>query len=209
MMSFSVSFLIALCILSLARGEADNQFFLRGTNITTGESQDHANDHAVELLEHDLITSIAKRMRPRDLNLNPSSASASTSASTLTPSSNWIPVPSVSIAKGRHKYVLMSALEPSQSNDNELPTHFVTSRTNASYHKDAAEPYVALLQRNGYRDIRIKGGGRIYMCRDKRIVEIFGHSYGFGRADHDLSKSVVEADESYSDYTVTWSNEGY
>lgn len=74
---------------------------------------------------------------------------------------------------------------------------------------NAAEPYVELLQERGYRDINVTGGGRIYFNAEEKIINIFGFSYGFGLADHAISKEVVEKDERYKDYDVTWSNDGY
>lgn len=114
-------------------------------------------------------------------------------------------IPNVTIAEGAHKYVLITALLPG-SNERQ---HFVVSRRNAAYHRNAAEPFVEDLERNGYRSISILGGGRIALDTDKQSISIYGYSYGFGLADHALSKSVVEKDPKWKDYEVSWSNEGY
>ena len=42
-----------------------------------------------------------------------------------------------------------------------------------------------------------------------RPLYIFGHSYGFGLADHKLSKQIVEEDGRFVGYSVDWSNAGY
>ena len=106
-------------------------------------------------------------------------------------------IPAVSIDPGAYKYVLITA-------EKDRPRIFVYSRRSASYHRNVAEELVPRLKDAGYRDIRVKGGGRILRDDDSRKVHIFGYSYGFGRADHALAKDVVENSVSYSGYTVTW-----
>jgi phosphohistidine phosphatase len=123
----------------------------------------------------------------------PPTASGSTNAT----------IPNVTIADGAHKYVLMTAVK-----DNERQ-HFVVSRKGAAYHRDAAEPMVESLERSGYESIAILGGGRIRLDRDNATISIYGYSYGFGLADHALSKSIIQNDPRYEGYTITWSNEGY
>eukprot|EP00532_Pseudo-nitzschia_australis_P000985 CAMPEP_0168203642 /NCGR_PEP_ID=MMETSP0139_2-20121125/24965_1 /TAXON_ID=44445 /ORGANISM="Pseudo-nitzschia australis, Strain 10249 10 AB" /LENGTH=159 /DNA_ID=CAMNT_0008129511 /DNA_START=98 /DNA_END=577 /DNA_ORIENTATION=+ len=114
-------------------------------------------------------------------------------------------IPNVTIAEGKHKYVLMSALLPGSGERQ----NFVVSRAFADYHCNVAEPMAEALERSGYKSISITGGGRIALDTDKRSVFVYGFSYGFGLADHALSVSVVQSDERYKDYEVTWSNEGY
>lgn len=113
-------------------------------------------------------------------------------------------VPSVSIDDGAHKYVLISAVD-----DSGEQCDFVVSKRGASYHRNAAEPMVERLGSNGYKDISIRGGGRIFLDEDNKKISIFGFSYGFGQADHDKARTVVLGDDRYKDYEVTTSNEGY
>ena len=47
---------------------------------------------------------------------------------------------------------------------------------------------------------RVLGGGRIALNCSKKTIHIYGYSYGFGLADHAMSKSVVEMDSRYQDY---------
>ncbi len=128
---------------------------------------------------------------------------------------DWQGVPNISIASGQHKYVLISATEPypDNTNDEEDDTcytqFFVTSKRGAAYHRNAAEPYVELLQSKGYKNIVVTGGGRILFDEVDRKIHIYGFSYGFGLADHSRSMEVVKNDERYKDYEVTWSNDGY
>ena len=115
-------------------------------------------------------------------------------------------IPRVEIAPGAHKYVLIVGHTPTDPPEQRW---FVTSKSGAKYHANAAEPFVHRLEEAGYRDIRVTGGGRINYQPDQRIINIFGYSYGFGLADHKLSKQVVEEDGRFAGYSVDWSNEGY
>jgi phosphohistidine phosphatase len=114
-------------------------------------------------------------------------------------------IPNVSIDGGAHKYVLISALIPGA----EERQHFVVSRRGAHYHRNVAEPFVEDLERRGYKSIDILGGGRIALDTEKRTISVYGYSYGFGLADHALSKAVIMKDPRFQDYEVTWSNDGY
>jgi phosphohistidine phosphatase len=114
-------------------------------------------------------------------------------------------VSSVSIDEGAHKYVLISAKEPGS---NEL-CWFVISRRGSAYHRNAAEPMVQVLGVSGYQDITITGGGRIHLDEDNKQISVFGFSYGFGLADHELTRKVILKDERYREFDVTWSNDGY
>lgn len=114
-------------------------------------------------------------------------------------------IPAVQIANGRHKYVLISAREPAS----DEYSYFVTSKRGASYHRNAAEPLVYSLEQSGYQDIEITGGGRILLNEKEKKISVFGFSYSFGQANHEISKRVIQADERYRNYDVTTSNEGY
>ena len=95
-------------------------------------------------------------------------------ADSLGSSSSFNPVPNVAIAPGAHKYVLISASEPNENSNDSI--YFVTSKKGAHYHRNAAEPYVNLLQESGYINIQVLGGGRIYMNHKEKKIEIFGYS---------------------------------
>jgi hypothetical protein len=111
-------------------------------------------------------------------------------------------VPSIQIDAGCHKYVLIRAQSPSGDEQ-----YFVTSKRGAHYHRDAAEPVLEQLSQAGYTDLEVTGGGRID-CQPQKM-KIYGFSYGFGLANHAISREVVLEDERYRDYDVTISNEGY
>ena len=112
----------------------------------------------------------------------------------------------VKIDPGAHKYVLISARAPTNNGKDQ---YFVTSKRGASYHRNAAEPFVQELEEHGYHHIQIVGGGRINLDKKAKKISIFGFSYGFGQPDHEISKRVVQADSRYADYDITTSNEGY
>jgi phosphohistidine phosphatase len=114
-------------------------------------------------------------------------------------------IPNVSIDSGTHKYVLISAVLPGGGERH----HYVVSRRGAEYHQNVAEPFVTALERSGYTSIRITGGGRIALDEKIKTISIYGYSYGFGLADHALSKSVLEKDDRYQNYQISWSNDGY
>jgi phosphohistidine phosphatase len=114
-------------------------------------------------------------------------------------------ISNVSIDSGSHKYVLISAVLPG----GKERQNYVISRRGAEYHRNVAEPFVEALERSGYSSIRICGGGRIARDDSIKTINIFGYSYGFGLADHALSMSVVEKDDRFKDYQISWSNDGY
>lgn len=137
--------------------------------------------------------------------------SSSSSLDKVSIEKNWKPVPSVILAEGAHKYVLISA-RPIHEKDAEgegYDSYFVTSKRGAYYHRNAAEVVIDRLEASGYTNINVLGGGRIFLDEKNKKISIFGFSYGFGRADHMISQNVIEADERYKDYDVTWSNDGY
>lgn len=124
---------------------------------------------------------------------------------------SWRNLPCVSIDEGAHKYVLIEAETPSNPNSNSADERrtFVVSKRGASYHRNAAEPMIAILEKHRFRNIRVTGGGRILFEEDEKRISIFGYSYGFGKADHAVSKRVIESDERYEGFEVSWSDAGY
>lgn len=114
-------------------------------------------------------------------------------------------VANVDIAEGAHKYVLIQA----STSRHSAVEFFVTSKKNAPYHRDAAEPMVEKLERAGYKNIQVLGGGRIDFEPRAKQIAVFGFSYGFGQADHSISRDTIVCDSRYSDFEVTISNDGY
>ena len=143
---------------------------------------------------HDLAEAAKLQARLEEHN-NKASASFASSANEAPPDA----IPAVSLAEGAYKYVLVTAVAPSNNRRT-----FVYSKRNASYHRNVAEHLVPKLENAGYSDIRVTGGGRILRDDESKKVHIFGYSYGFGRADHERAKDVVEQSVNYRGYTVTW-----
>ena len=109
----------------------------------------------------------------------------------------------VQIAVGAHKYVLIQAEQDGKTE------YFVTSKRGAHYHRNAAEPLIFELEQAGYYDIEVTGGGRINLDETYKKISIFGYSYSFGLANHQISKEVILSDPRYKDFEVKWSNDGY
>jgi phosphohistidine phosphatase len=112
-------------------------------------------------------------------------------------------LPSVEIAEGAHKYVLIQACLDGDEQ------YIVTSKHKAPYHRNAAEPMIEKLEEAGYADIQVRGGGRLDLDSRAKTIIIFGFSYGFGKADHSISRRVVLESSAYRDFDVTISDEGY
>lgn len=52
------------------------------------------------------------------------------------------------------------------------------------------------------------GGGRIEHDSNKKEILVYGYSQGFGRANHEVSVSLLKLN--YPDYcSITFSNDGY
>ena len=109
--------------------------------------------------------------------------------------------PSVVIDDGSHKYVLISARTEGQTK------MLVRMTAGAPYHADVAKPYVNALRAAGV-DADVPGGGRIAHDPVAKTINIFGFSYGFGKANHAISADICRAHFG-NEYTVTWSDEGY
>ncbi len=118
-------------------------------------------------------------------------------------------IPTVSIDEGANKYVLITACTPGNSSSSSRKQTFVYSKQGANYHRNVAEYLIPLLEGAGYYEIRITGGGRIFRSTKNKTVNIFGYSYGFGRADHQLAVECLEESGLFEGYTLNWSNDGY
>ena len=74
------------------------------------------------------------------------------------------------------------------------------------YHGDIYDRIAPKIEKLGPK-CECVGGGRIFHDAEKKTIEIYGYSQGFGLADHAESARILE--KKYPDYKVTWSNEGY
>eukprot|EP00933_Yihiella_yeosuensis_P071700 TRINITY_DN7992_c1_g1_i1.p1 TRINITY_DN7992_c1_g1~~TRINITY_DN7992_c1_g1_i1.p1 ORF type:complete len:236 (-),score=38.63 TRINITY_DN7992_c1_g1_i1:159-866(-) len=113
-------------------------------------------------------------------------------------------LPGAIIDEGTFKYVLLSVT--SKTGDRR---YLVRGTLGAAYHKDVALPYVRAYLKKGF-EVEILGGGRILRDSERKVIRIYGFSYGFPwveGAGHEISATVCE--EVFPDYKVDWSNEGY
>merc|ERR1719350_97679 len=78
----------------------------------------------------------------------------------------------VEIDEGAHKYVLVSGGNPTTSEKQ----YFVRSKQGASYHRNVAEPFVQQLERLGFSNIDVTGGGRILLDEASKRISIYGYS---------------------------------
>lgn len=51
------------------------------------------------------------------------------------------------------------------------------------------------------------GGGRIDIDKDNKKIFVYGYSQSYGQCDHAETCNIVKSQ--FSDYTTSWSNEGY
>jgi len=109
----------------------------------------------------------------------------------------------VQVDEGANKYVLVRATAPGKEN----ASFFIKSVKGAPYHKDAAEPLIAQL--SDYSNVDVLGGGRIYYSTEEKKLSIFGFSYGFGKADHEIGRRLVQQDSRFDGFDITTSDEGY
>lgn len=66
---------------------------------------------------------------------------------------------------------------------------------------------LAELKLNNTVESECVGGGRINIDQNKKTILVYGYSQGFGRCDHSKSCDIIK--ESYPDYKIDWTNEGY
>lgn len=79
--------------------------------------------------------------------------------------------------------------------------------TSAAFHGDVYDQVTPAIEKLGL-DCECTGGGRIHHEPDKKIIEVYGYSQGFGKADHGITVDLLK--KKYSDYSkITFSNDGY
>jgi len=108
---------------------------------------------------------------------------------------------------GTFKYVLIK-ISKAGVNDKENPTYLVRGHKCAEYHDDLVEECKRQL-RNSRSDAKVKciGGGRIQHDRDRKVINVYGYSVGYGQANHADTCKILKT--YYDDYTIEWSNDGY
>ncbi|KAI6177559.1 14 kDa phosphohistidine phosphatase-like protein [Aphelenchoides bicaudatus] len=109
-------------------------------------------------------------------------------------------IPDVDIdASGKFKYILIKAKD---SKDSKF---IVRGYARCGYHADIFD----VVQGKAPKDVDLDcvGGGRILHDPAEKKLKVYGYSQGYGQADH--SKSVEVLKKKYTDYDISFSNEGY
>lgn len=115
-------------------------------------------------------------------------------------------VPGVEIDEGVFKYVLIKVYGPVAADGSEPSKLIVRGFARAEWHNDIYEEVSSAVAGLGL-ETECLGGGRIEHQPDRKFIKIYGYSQGFGKADHEKSRSIVAKE--YPGYTIEISDEGY
>lgn len=117
-------------------------------------------------------------------------------------------IPSVEIdPEGTFKYILIKLYEKGVKNEDgsEKFKYLVRGKASCEWHGDIYDLFNSNLSKK--LDTECVGGGRIKHNPEEKKIFIYGHSQGFGKADHSITKQLLV--EKYPDYAIDWSDEGY
>ncbi|XP_071522743.1 14 kDa phosphohistidine phosphatase-like isoform X2 [Panulirus ornatus] len=115
-------------------------------------------------------------------------------------------VADVDIDSGTFKYVLIK-VHHSPEGGPEVSKFITRGYRSAGFHSDVYDQVTPNIEKMGL-DCECVGGGRIHHDVDKKIIEVYGYSQGFGRADHRITVDLLKA--KYSGYDkISYSNDGY
>jgi phosphohistidine phosphatase len=123
---------------------------------------------------------------------------------------NGVPIPVVDIDNsGVFKYVLIKIHKAVlNSEGHEDAMYVVRGHTWAAYHADLVDECESqVFDSNLNLQVECVGGGRIRHEPERKYIFVYGHSVGFGQANHALACELLKSH--YHDYTVEWSNDGY
>ncbi|PFH35382.1 phosphohistidine phosphatase [Besnoitia besnoiti] len=117
-------------------------------------------------------------------------------------------LPKVRIEDGVQKYVLIK-VDPERGGKQSLKTtlYLVRGNPQAEYHYQCALDTMKELESWGI-EAEVQGGGRIECRMSDRQIEIYGHSYQYGRADHSITAQLMKQFFG-NDYQVSWGDYGY
>ncbi|XP_043254151.1 14 kDa phosphohistidine phosphatase-like [Colletes gigas] len=104
---------------------------------------------------------------------------------------------------GKFKYILAKV----EDKDKNVSKFIVRGYIGARWHADIYDMFSD--EWAGSRSLYAKcvGGGRIIHDCHKKTIHVYGDSQGFGKADHEMSADILK--KKFTDYKITWSNEGY
>nr|XP_039263734.1 sex-regulated protein janus-A-like [Styela clava] len=111
-------------------------------------------------------------------------------------------VPDVEIdCFGTFKYIQIRV--HTEGDDNKI---IIRGNCNADYHSDIFEEVGPGIDALGL-DASPIAGGRIRHEPDEKILKVYGYSMGYGKADHSLTKTILQ--KKYPDYKIEISDKGY
>nr|CAD2152705.1 unnamed protein product [Meloidogyne enterolobii] len=102
---------------------------------------------------------------------------------------------------GVFKYILIQAKE------GDSKKLIVRGYKSCKFHANIFDKVEEEESANGCIKFECPGGGRISHDPEKKHINVYGYSQGFGRADH--TKAVELLKKKYPNYKIDWSNEGY
>lgn len=103
---------------------------------------------------------------------------------------------------GKFKYIQIR-VETSTGDDTKV---IIRGNQDAAYHADIydlVDPSISGLGLKAFPT----GGGRIIHEPENKYLKVFGYSMGYGKADHALTRSILQ--KKYPDYKIDISDEGY
>ncbi|XP_046831224.1 14 kDa phosphohistidine phosphatase-like [Vespa crabro] len=113
-------------------------------------------------------------------------------------------VPDVDIdANGKFKYMLLNIHD--KTNDAFKPV--VRGYTKAEWHDNVYEETTEQLKQYPDLEVESLGGGRILHDQEKKSIKVYGYSQGYGKADHQVTVELLK--KKYTDYDITYSDDGY
>ncbi|XP_030371473.1 sex-regulated protein janus-A [Scaptodrosophila lebanonensis] len=116
-------------------------------------------------------------------------------------------VPLVDIdARGIFKYILIKVTGTPDSDGVEPSKIIVRGYADCEWHADIYERVQGLCHGTDF-DTECLGGGRIEHDPDKKYIKIYGYSQGYGKADHIVSKRIIQT--KYKDYEIETVDAGY
>ncbi|EPT32101.1 phosphohistidine phosphatase [Toxoplasma gondii ME49] len=117
-------------------------------------------------------------------------------------------LPKVCVEEGVQKYVLLR-VDPERNEGKRLKTaiYLVRGNPQAEYHYQCALDTMKELESKGLV-AEVQGGGRIECRMNDRQIEIYGHSYQYGRADHSITAQLIKQFFG-NDFQVSWGDYGY
>lgn len=113
-------------------------------------------------------------------------------------------VPDVDIDNsGKFKYMLLNIHDKTNDAFKPVVRGYKRAEWHANIYDETAD------QIKSYPDLEVEslGGGRILHNPENKSIKVYGYSQGYGKADHQISVDLLK--KKYSDYNITWSDEGY